>query len=190
MSIAAPVRRRPGPRPNLPEAAPEERSLLEWLRRLRVMTPFQAHGLVDCFHAYNHDTRTGRTGRNTRMRLQRLAREGFLRGALTHPEKGGYSGICYRLAGKGLRVLGIPEEKKLNRPEKVEDDIHALQHAVRDVRRAHEQEKTFRKMTRQVVSAFDVVEAVNFEYVSPKYIHGTSREKALAPASGEPVSRV
>ena len=50
------------------------------------------------------------------MRLQRLAKEGFIKAALTHPEKGGYSGIYYRLGGKGLRVLGIPEEKNLLRP--------------------------------------------------------------------------
>lgn len=116
MSTAAPTRRRPGPRPSIPEVAPEERSLLEWLQRLRVMTPFQAHWLVDYFHGYNNDTRKARTERNTRMRLQRLAKEGFIRGALTHPEKGGFSGIYYRLAGKGLRVLGIPEEKNLLRP--------------------------------------------------------------------------
>ncbi|PTL75447.1 hypothetical protein DAT35_55020 [Vitiosangium sp. GDMCC 1.1324] len=79
------------------------------------MTPFQAHWLVDYFHGYNYDTKKARTERNTRMRLQRLAKEGFIRGALTHPEKGGFSGIYYRLAGKGLRVLGIPEEKNLLR---------------------------------------------------------------------------
>lgn len=115
MSIATPARRRPGPRPTIPEVAPEERGFLEWLRSLRVLTPFQAHCLVRHFHAVNEDTGKPRTERNTRMRLQRLAKEGFIKSALTHPEKGGYSGIYYRLGGKGLRVLGIPEEKNLLR---------------------------------------------------------------------------
>lgn len=107
--------RRPGPRPTLPEVSPEEEALLRRLQRLRVLTPAQAHWLVEGFHALNPETQQPRTERNTRMRLQRLCEDGFLKAALTHPEKGGYSGIYYRLGGKGLRALRIPEEKELLR---------------------------------------------------------------------------
>ncbi|OJH33911.1 hypothetical protein BON30_46140 [Cystobacter ferrugineus] len=71
--------------------------------------------MVGYFHAINPDTQKPLTERNTRMRLQRLAEDGFLKAALTQPEKGGYSGIYYRLGGKGLRALGIPEDKNLLR---------------------------------------------------------------------------
>lgn len=114
----APVRR-PGPRATVPEVAPEELRLFRRLQRLRVMTPFQAHWLVEHFNELNPDTGRGRTERNTRMRLQRLEKEGFLKQALTHPERGGYSGVYYWLGGKALRVLGSPDEKSLLRPPPV-----------------------------------------------------------------------
>lgn len=116
-SPSAPVTptRRRGPRPSVPEVAPEQLRLLQRLQRLRVLTPFQAHWLVDEFHATNPSTGRARTERNTRMRLQQMAEEGFITGFLTHPEKGGYSGVYYRLAGKGLRTLGLQHEKSLLR---------------------------------------------------------------------------
>jgi hypothetical protein len=115
MSTPSPARRRPGPRPSVPEVGPDVARLLFRLQRLRVMTPFQAHWLVEDFNAVNPETGKPRTERNTRMRLQRLAEEGFIKSWLTHPEKGGYSGIYYRLGGKGLRVLGASEDKSLLR---------------------------------------------------------------------------
>jgi len=111
--------RRPGPRATVPEVAPEELRLFRRLQRLRVMTPYQAHWLVEHFNELNPDTGRGRTERNTRMRLQRLEEEGFLKQSLTHPERGGYSGVYYWLGGKALRVLGIPDEKNLLRPPPV-----------------------------------------------------------------------
>ena len=113
--MTPPSARRPGPRPSVPEVAPEEFLLLQRLQRLRVLTSFQAHGLVDHFHATNPETQKPRTERNTRMRLQRMVEEGFLKAAPAQPEKGGYSGFYYRLGGKGLRTLGIPEDKNLLR---------------------------------------------------------------------------
>lgn len=103
----------------MPEVAPEELRLFQYLQRLRVVTPFQAHWLVGHFHEVNPDTGKRRTDRNTRMRLQRLSEQGFLKSALTHPERGGYSGVYYWLGGKALRVLGIPHEKNLLRPPPV-----------------------------------------------------------------------
>jgi len=111
--------RRPGPRATVPEVAPEELRLFQRLQRLRVVTPFQAHWLVGHFHDVNPETKKRRTERNTRMRLQRLEEQGFLKQALTHPERGGYSGVYYWLGGKALRVLGCPEEKGLLRPPPV-----------------------------------------------------------------------
>lgn len=107
--------RRPGPRPSVPEIPPEEYALLLRLQRLRVLTSFQAHWLVDSFHAPNPDTQRPLTERNTRLRLRRLAEEGFLKSAPSHPEKGGFSGLYYRLGGKGLRALGLGENKELLR---------------------------------------------------------------------------
>lgn len=111
--------RRPGPRATVPEVAPEELRLFRRLQRLRVITPFQAHWLVEHFNEVNPDTGRRRTDRNTRMRLQRLEKEGFLKQALTHPERGGYSGVYYWLGGKALRALGTPDEKGLLRPPPV-----------------------------------------------------------------------
>jgi|GEM_PF-4443069 len=113
--MTPPSARRPGPRPSVPEVAPEELLLLQRLQRLRVLTSFQAHGLVDHFHATNPETQKPRTERNTRMRLQRMVEEGFLKEAPAQPEKGGFSGFYYRLGGKGLRTLGVPEDKNLLR---------------------------------------------------------------------------
>jgi hypothetical protein len=107
---------KPGPLSRAPDVSAEQLRFLQRLGRLRVLTPSQAHWLVEAFSALNEDTQRPRTERNTRKRLQLLEREGYIRASLTRPEKGGFSGIYYRLAYRGLVALGIPHELSLLRP--------------------------------------------------------------------------
>lgn len=90
----------------LPDLDAEQRSLLNALARLRVLTPFQAYWLVKGFHADNPATGKALTERNTRKRLQWLADNAFIRSARIRPERGAYSGIFYSLANRGLRATG------------------------------------------------------------------------------------
>jgi hypothetical protein len=108
----------PSPHCAPPALDAEQRTLLNALAKLRVLTPFQAHWLVRGFHADNPATGKALTERNTRKRLQWLAENGFIRSARVRPERGAYSGLYYSLANRGLRAIGLEgDTNHLVRPQ-------------------------------------------------------------------------
>lgn len=107
----------PGPSRRAPSRLdPELRQLFEGLLRLRVLTSFQAHWLVEGFHAPNPATGRPLTERNTRKRLAQLVEDGLLEADELHPEKGGFSGYYYRLSHRALAVMRSDERHSVRPP--------------------------------------------------------------------------
>lgn len=100
---------KPGPqRPVPPALDKDELRLCQRLARLRVLTSYQAHHLVEGF--------TPHSDRNTRKRLAKLAEQKVIRAYRIHPERGTVSAVYYRLAYRGLVAAGVPESRHLMMP--------------------------------------------------------------------------